>query len=163
MPHSTFDNIFTSIDDFLSATGRESQLFSLDVGSKTIGIAISDFRQLVSTPFHTVKRKKFTQDCTNLIQIIEDNNIKGLVIGLPLLMDGGEGKKCQSVRQFGRNLLKEYQIPILFWDERFSTVSADEVLIQSNVTLSKRKEIVDKVAASYILQSMLDTANQSHS
>ncbi len=147
-----------TIEDFTQASGGSGNIFALDIGTKTVGIAISDIRRLVSTPFHTIKRKKFTQDCNLLIELIEKNEIKGLVIGLPLLMDGTEGAKCQSVRQFGRNLLKVYDIPIIFWDERFTTISAKEVLNKSNIPQSRQKDIVDKVAASYILQAMLDAA-----
>jgi len=149
--------LFDDIELFFEEVGKKSNLLGLDIGTKTIGLAISDFNHIVATPFYTIKRKKFTHDLEKLIKIIEDNDIKGLVIGLPLMLDGEEGAKCQSVRQFGRNTLKEYDIPIIFWDERFSTVSAEETLIKANMSRQDRSELVDKVAASVILQNLLDS------
>ena len=147
-----------TISEFYDIIGERERIFSLDIGSKTIGIAISDPHRRVSTPLYTIKRKKFTQDAENLIALINENNVKGLVIGLPLLMDGQEGKKCQSVRQFGRNLQKIHDIAIIYWDERFSTIKAQEILDHTQTPMSKQKDAIDKIAASHILQSMLDTA-----
>lgn len=148
---------FSDLELFFNEVGDKSNLLGLDIGTKTVGLAISDLNHIVATPFHTIKRKKFTLDLENLTKLIEDNDIKGLVIGLPLMLDGEEGAKCQSVRQFGKNILKVYEIPIIFWDERFSTVSAEETLLKANMSRQDRSELIDKVAASVILQNLLDS------
>ncbi len=138
------------------ALGPGERLMGLDVGAKTIGIAFSDVRRVVATPRETIRRSKFTDDAETLRRLIEANDVGGLVIGLPINMDGSEGPRCQSVRQFAANLLAKIDIPVAFWDERLSTVAAERALIEADVSRKRRAEVVDKMAAAYILQGALD-------
>lgn len=128
----------------------------LDLGTKTIGVAISDGIRLTATPLETIKRQKFTQDALRLAQIIEEHNISGIVLGLPLNMDGTEGPRAQSTRAFSRNLNSKIDLPIAYWDERLSTSAVTRTLIEADVSRAKRAQVVDKLAASYILQGALD-------
>ncbi len=148
--------IIHSYQEFISHIG-EKRLLGLDVGTKTLGVAVCDARQKIASPLHTIKRTKFTNDLEQLIAIIEEQEAGGLVIGLPLNTDGTEGAKCQSVRQFARNVLKTYEIPITFWDERFSTVAVTDTLLEADVSRKRRSELVDKMAAAYILQGAIDS------
>ncbi|NDF12098.1 MAG: Holliday junction resolvase RuvX [Proteobacteria bacterium] len=143
-------------EQFFSVLPQYCRILALDVGEKTIGLAISDVMHTVATPLHTIARKQFTKDLDALLKVIKEREIAGLVIGLPLNMDGTEGKKCQSVRQFGRNILKTHTIPILFWDERLSTEAAMRKLRESDISADARLEKVDAVAAAVILQGLLD-------
>ena len=137
------------------AQGR--RLLGLDVGSKTVGLALSDVTLTVATPYQTLRRGKFTDDAPRLRVIIEDEGVGGLVIGLPLAMDGTEGPRCQSTRQFAANLLAVFDIPIAFWDERLSTAAVERVLInEADMSRKRRAALVDKMAAAYILQGALD-------
>ena len=131
-------------------------LMGLDLGTKTIGIAVSDGMQSVATPLETVKRKKFTQDAERLLQIIAERNIGAVILGLPLNMDGTEGPRAQSTRALARNLEKLIPIPITFWDERLSTVASEKALLEGDTSRKRRSEVIDHVAASYILQGVLD-------
>lgn len=137
----------------LPTSGR---LMGLDLGTKTIGVAISDGIRLTATPLETIKRQKFTQDALRLAQIIEEHNISGIVLGLPLNMDGTEGPRAQSTRAFSRNLNSKIDLPIAYWDERLSTSAVTRTLIEADVSRAKRAQVVDKLAASYILQGALD-------
>ena len=143
-------------------------LLGLDLGSKTIGLAVSDPAGAIASPLETIKRKKFTSDVDRLDQIIAERRVGGLVIGLPINMDGSEGPRCQSSRQFARNMInqRDFQLPIAFWDERLSTTAVQRVLIdQADMTRARRGEVVDKMAAGFILQGALDARrlNQSQS
>jgi putative holliday junction resolvase len=138
----------------LAATGR--RLMGLDLGSKTIGLALSDTRHRLATPLETVKRTKFTADAARLRALITVHEVGALVIGLPVAMDGSEGPRCQSVRQFAANLLETIDIPVVFWDERLSTAAVTREMIAHDMTRKRRAEIVDRVAAAYILQGCLD-------
>ena len=138
------------------ALGPGERLMGLDVGAKTIGIAFSDVRRVVATPRETIRRSKFTDDAETLRRLIEANDVGGLVIGLPINMDGSEGPRCQSVRQFAANLLAKIDIPVAFWDERLSSVAVERALIEADVSRKRRAEVVDKMAAAYILQGALD-------
>ncbi|HHG90686.1 MAG TPA: Holliday junction resolvase RuvX [Devosia sp.] len=131
-------------------------LMGLDLGTKTIGVAISDSLRLSATPLETIKRKKFTQDAERLLEIITKNNIKGIVLGLPLNMDASEGPRAQSARAFARNLSGKTALPIAFWDERLSTSAVTRTLLEADISRAKRAEVVDKLAASFILQGALD-------
>lgn len=146
--------------DDLNAQAQEipvmQAMMGLDLGTKTIGVAVSDGMQSVATPLETVKRKKFTQDAERLLQIIAERNIGAVVLGLPLNMDGTEGPRAQSTRAFARNLEKLIEIPITFWDERLSTVAAERALLEGDTSRKRRSEVIDHVAASYILQGVLD-------
>lgn len=141
---------------FFSATPPMRALAGLDLGTVTIGVAVSDGMRQVATPLETIRRKKFGLDAARLLEICEDRNIAGIVLGLPLNMDGSEGPRCQSTRAFARNLEKLTDLPISFWDERLSTVAAERALLEADTSRKRRAEVIDHVAASYILQGALD-------
>jgi putative Holliday junction resolvase len=135
-----------------------SRLIGLDLGSKTIGLALSDVTLMIASPLGTIKRTKFTRDAEMLEALIDKYDIGGFVLGLPVSMDGSEGSRCQSTRQFATNLLVRRDIPLAFWDERLSTVAVERILIDEiNMTRKRRAKVVDKAAATYILQGALDT------
>ncbi|HSE73300.1 MAG TPA: Holliday junction resolvase RuvX [Dongiaceae bacterium] len=138
------------------ALARNQRLLGLDVGDKTIGLALSDPALSVASPVTTIRRSKFTADATALLKLAADRGVGGLVIGLPLNMDGTEGPRCQSVRQFASNLLKLKDLPILFWDERLSTMAVERAMIAHDLTRAKRDKVVDQAAAAFILQGALD-------
>ena len=134
------------------------RLLGLDLGDKTIGLAVSDPGLIVATPLETIRRTKFTKDAATLITIIEDRNVGGLVLGLPVNMDGSEGPRCQSTRQFAANLLGKIDLPIAFWDERLSTAAVQRLLTdEADMTRRRRGDVVDKMAAAYILQGAMET------
>ena len=135
---------------------RGRPLLGLDLGEKTIGLALSDMTLLIATPFSTLKRSKFTRDAESLATVIGEHEIAGLIIGLPINMDGSEGPKCQSVRQFAANLQCHMDMEIAFWDERLSTVAVTRTMIEADISRAKQKQAVDKMAAAYILQGALD-------
>ncbi|WP_282158029.1 Holliday junction resolvase RuvX [Shimia thalassica] len=149
-------HIYDSIDDLGDALPRMQAIMGLDLGTKTIGVAVSDSFQSVATPLETVKRKKFGVDAARLLEIIDHRSIGVIVLGLPRNMDGSEGPRCQSTRAFARNLAQLIAIPITFWDERLSTVAAERALLEADTTRKRRAEVIDHVAASYILQGVLD-------
>ncbi|MFP7673435.1 Holliday junction resolvase RuvX [Marivita sp. S0852] len=128
----------------------------LDLGTKTIGVAVSDGMRSVATPLETIKRRKFGQDAEALLAILSARDICGIVLGLPRNMDGSEGPRCQSTRAFARNFSALWDGPIGFWDERLSTVAAERALLEADTTRKRRAEVIDHVAASYILQGALD-------
>lgn len=128
----------------------------LDLGTKTIGVAVSDGMRSVATPLETVKRVKFGRDAEALLAILAQRDIAGVVLGLPRNMDGSEGPRCQSTRAFARNFSALWDRPIGFWDERLSTVAAEKALLEADTTRKRRAEVIDHVAASYILQGALD-------
>jgi putative holliday junction resolvase len=131
-------------------------VLGLDLGTKTIGLAISDRDQSIATPLYTIQRTKFTADCVELAQVIEKHDIVGLVIGMPLNMDGSEGPRAQSTRAFVRNLTPKLNLPMVLWDERLSTAAVTRTLLEADASRARRKEVVDKMAAAYILQGALD-------
>ena len=132
------------------------RLLGLDVGTKTIGIAISDATLTVASPLETLRRQGLAVDAAILKRLIDTRNVGALVIGLPVQMDGREGPRCQSVRQFAANLLGKFDIPIAFWDERLSTSAVERTLIEADVSRRRRADVVDKMAAAYILQGALE-------
>jgi putative Holliday junction resolvase len=132
------------------------RILGLDLGTKTIGMAISDSSLTVASPLDTLKRGKFRADAERLRQVTEERQVGALVIGLPLNMDGSEGPRCQSVRQFAKNLLECFESEIAFWDERLSTAAVTRTLLEADASRRRRSELVDKLAASYILQGTLD-------
>lgn len=150
------NTLFDDITQFATAAPAGKSLIGLDLGEKTIGLAISDLRWSVASPRQTIRRKKFTLDAAALLAVIADNDGGGLVLGLPLNMDGSEGPRCQSSRAFARNLSRLTPLPMVFWDERLSTVAATRVLLQADTSRKRRAEVVDHVAAGYILQGALD-------
>ena len=135
-------------------------LIGLDLGSKTIGVAISDITRKIASPVETIARKKFTEDANRLLAIASDRQAGLFVLGLPLNMDGSEGPRAQSTRAFARNLGKLTPLPIVFWDERLSTAAVERMLIGADTSRARRAEVVDKLAAAYILQSALDSLRQ---
>jgi putative Holliday junction resolvase len=138
----------------LSARRR---LLGLDVGTKTVGLALSDALGMVASPLETLRRAKFARDAQTLAQLIDQHAVGGLVIGLPVAMDGTEGPRCQSVRQFAANLLAVVDRPTSFWDERLSTAAVTRMMIEeADLSRKRRGELVDKLAAAYILQGTLD-------
>lgn len=145
-----------TLAELKAALPRGSRLFGLDVGEKTIGIAVSDPGLGVATPADTIRRGKFAADAEKLRRMIEERRVGGLVVGLPVNMDGSEGPRCQSVRQFAANLLARFDIPLAFWDERLSTAAVTRTLLDADVSRKRRAEVVDKMAAAYILQGALD-------
>jgi len=140
----------------LAALPSSGKLLGLDLGTKTIGVAISDGMRYSATPLETIKRSKFTADAERLRVLITENAAVGIVLGLPLNMDGSEGPRAQSTRAFARNLAQRIAIPTVFWDERLSTSAVTRTLIEADVRRDKRAEVVDKLAASYILQGALE-------
>ncbi len=133
------------------------RLLGLDVGSKTVGLALSDVSRAIATPLETLRRTKFGDDAKWLLKLVAEHGVGALVIGLPINMDGSEGPRCQSVRQFATNLLNvAADLNILFWDERLSTVAAQRAMLEADMSRKKRAENVDKIAAAYILQGLLD-------
>ncbi|MCB1387859.1 MAG: Holliday junction resolvase RuvX [Rhodobacteraceae bacterium] len=148
--------VLAETDAFLAALPASGPLAGLDLGEKTIGVAVSDLRRRVATPVETVKRKKFTLDAARLLEIAKARGISGFVLGLPLNMDGTEGPRCQSTRAFARNLSGLTDLPIGFWDERLSTVAAERALLEFDTSRAKRSQVIDHVAAGFILQGLLD-------
>lgn len=149
--------IYDSSTDFLAQLGAGQRLMALDLGKKRIGIAISDELRMVASGIENYTRSKFMADAAHIHALAQERNIGGIVIGLPLEMDGSEGKMCQSVRQFARNYLKEYTIPIIFWDERFSSSVVEKVMIEADLSRERRAQVRDKQAATYFLQGFLDS------
>lgn len=145
-----------TIEEFAAALPPMRALIGLDLGTKTIGVAVSDTFRSVATPLETVRRKKFGVDAARLLELIAERNIAGIVLGLPFNMDGTEGPRCQSTRAFARNLAKLADVPITYWDERLSTVAAERALLEADTSRKRRSEVVDHVAAGYILQGALD-------
>ncbi|XAT60966.1 Holliday junction resolvase RuvX [Rhodobacteraceae bacterium Araon29] len=148
--------ICEDIDSFAAAVRPLQPLIGLDLGTKTIGVAISDSLRLTATPTETIKRVKFTTDAARLTDMITEREIGGIILGLPRNMDGSEGPRCQSTRAFARNLSRICDLPIGFWDERLSTVAAEKALLEADTSRKRRAEVIDHVAASYILQGALD-------
>jgi putative Holliday junction resolvase len=149
--------ICEDIRDFAAALPSMRALIGLDLGEKTIGVAVTDSFLSVATPLETVRRKKFGLDAARLAEIMAARSIGGLILGLPFNMDGSEGPRCQSTRAFARNLDRLHPaLPIGYWDERLSTVAAERALLEADTSRKRRAEVIDHVAAGYILQGVLD-------
>ncbi len=131
-------------------------MLGLDVGTKTIGLALSDVTRSVATPYDTIRRGKFTADAKTIREVVEKNQVGALVIGLPLNLDGSEGPRAQSTRAFARNLAPHVEVPMVFWDERLSTAAVERHLIEGDASRKRRAEVVDRMAAAYILQGALE-------
>jgi putative holliday junction resolvase len=140
----------------ISALPMSQRLMGLDLGAKTIGVATADYTRQFATPRHTIARTKFTPDAQSLIKFAVEENIGLIVLGLPLNMDDTEGPRCQSTRTFARNFSKLSPLPIIFWDERLSSFEADQQMIEAGFRHDKRQANIDKLAASIILQNLLD-------
>ncbi|MFS4580133.1 Holliday junction resolvase RuvX [Phaeobacter sp. C3_T13_0] len=148
--------IYDEFEAFAEATPGFTPIAGLDFGDKTVGVAISDRMGTVATPLETIRRKKFTLDAERLFEIVKTREVGALLLGLPRNMDGSEGPRCQKTRAFARNLAKLTDLPIGFWDERLSTVAAERALLEADTSRKRRAEVIDHVAASYILQGALD-------
>ncbi|MCX7586852.1 Holliday junction resolvase RuvX [Phenylobacterium sp. 58.2.17] len=145
------------LTDLPALLPRYSALIGLDLGEKTIGVAVSDVTRMVASPLELIRKTKFTAEANRLFALIDERDVGAIVIGLPVNMDGTEGTRCQSNRAFARNLLRLRDLPIAFWDERMSTMAVNRVLIEeADVTRARRAELVDKMAAAWILQGALD-------
>lgn len=136
--------------------GASGALFGLDLGEKTIGVAVCDPARTVATPVETIARRKFTLDAERLKTLAEARSVVGLVIGLPRNMDGTEGKRAQSARSFARNLARVLPLPVAFWDERLSTAAMERELIALDTSRRRRAELIDESAAAFILQGAID-------
>lgn len=149
--------IIEEMSHFAESLPAMRALIGLDLGEKTIGVAVTDRYRAVATPLETVRRRKFGLDAARLTEIIADRDIGGLVLGLPRNMDGSEGPRCQSTRAFARNFDRLHpDLPITYWDERLSTIAAERALLEADTTRKRRAEVIDHVAAGYILQGVLD-------
>lgn len=148
--------ITTDIEAFRDRLSGGGALVGLDLGTKTIGVAISDAGRRIASPLLLIRRKKFGADIESMFEAIETSEPAGYVLGLPLNMDGSEGPRAQATRAFARNLTTRTELPILLWDERLSTAAVDRVLIEADRSRARRAELVDKMAAAYILQGALD-------
>lgn len=148
--------ICASVEDFLAALPPNRAIAGLDLGDKTIGVAVSDLRRQVATPIEVIRREKFTIDAGKLMALLEARGAFGIVLGLPLNMDGSSGPRVQATQAFARNLEKLTALPICYWDERLSTVAAERALLEADTSRKRRKEVIDQVAAGYILQGALD-------
>lgn len=148
--------ILDDVAEFNAALTPMRPVIGLDLGTVTIGLAVSDTFLGVASPLETIKRKKFGIDAARLLEVMEKRAICGLVLGLPRNMDGSEGPRCQATRAFARNLEKLWAGPITYWDERLSTVAAERVLLEADTSRKRRAEVIDHVAAGFILQGFLD-------
>ena len=150
--------IFEDIAEIMAQSRKTSAWMGLDLGTKTIGVAVSDRLLSSATPLRTVRRKKFSADAQALLDVITNRDIGAIILGLPRNMDGSEGPRCQSTRAFARNLSALTNLPIGYWDERLSTVAAERALLEADTSRKRRAEVIDHVAAGYILQGALDRA-----
>lgn len=148
--------ICATVEDFVAALPPNRAVAGLDLGDKTIGIALSDLRRQVATPIEVIRREKFTLDAAKLLALLTARGAAGIVLGLPLNMDGTVGPRVQATQAFARNLEKLTDLPICYWDERLSTVAAERALLEADTSRKRRKEVIDQVAAGYILQGALD-------
>jgi putative holliday junction resolvase len=148
--------IVEDIMTFAATLPANRAIAGLDFGEKTIGVAISDLRRQVATPVETLRRVKFTADAAALLALLALRGAFGIVLGLPLNMDGTEGPRAQATRAFARNLVGKTDLPITYWDERLSTVAAERALLEADASRKRRREVIDAVAAGFILQGALD-------
>lgn len=142
--------------EFAAKLPREGRLLALDVGETTIGLALSDAMRSIASPLLTIERKKFSKDIEQLKQVIDKHKISGLLIGYPVNMDGSHGPRTQSTRTFVSNISKQISLPMLLWDERMTTMAVERVMLDADLSRQRRAQLVDKLAASYMLQGFLD-------
>jgi putative Holliday junction resolvase len=145
-----------TLEELASTLPVKSRLMGLDLGTKTIGLALSDILQTIATPLQTIRREKFTTDIKILLQLAKEHDVSALVIGMPFNLDGSEGPRAQATRAFARNLGQHTELPLVFWDERLSTVAVERTLLEADASRKRRAEVIDKMAAAYILQGALD-------
>jgi putative Holliday junction resolvase len=149
-----------TLEDLAKTLKPGERLMGLDLGSKTIGIAISDVTRQIATPIETIRRSKFSADAAQLLALAARENAAAIILGMPMNMDGSEGARAQSTHAFVRNLAKLSPLPVILWDERLSTAAVERMLIEADRSRARRREIVDKLAAAYILQGALDRLAQ---
>jgi putative Holliday junction resolvase len=149
-------NAALDLEPFHAALAPGARLIGIDVGTKTLGLALSDVLRTVASPLETIRRRKFSLDAARLLELAAEHGIGGFVIGLPANLDGSEGPRAQSTRAFARNLANLTPLPLLFWDERLSTAAAERTLIEADTSRKRRGELIDKLAATIILQTALD-------
>ena len=142
--------------DFVELLPPNRRVIGLDIGEKTVGVALSDLSRTVATPMETLEVRKFSKTAIQILDICVAHEVAALIIGVPINMDGTEGPRCQSVRQFARNLEAHFDMEMAFWDERLSTVAVTKTMLEADLSREKRSKNVDKLAASYILQGALD-------
>lgn len=147
---------YNSIGELLAMLAKNARLMGLDVGEKTIGMAISDALFSIATPVDTIRRGKFTKDIEALKKIVAERKVGGFVIGYPINMNGSEGPRCQSIRQFARNIHERLALPVFLWDERMSSLAVERMMDEGGLSRNRKAALVDKLAASYILQGALD-------
>ncbi len=141
---------------FLQQVANDGRLIGIDAGTKTLGLALSDVTRTIASPLETIIRKKFTTDVARLLALSAEHGVSGLVLGLPRNLDGSEGPRCQATRALARNLNKITPLPVFLWDERLTTALAERMLIDADQSRKRRSEVIDKLAATLILQSALD-------
>lgn len=149
--------LYPSSTQFSASMPREGRLLGLDLGDTTIGLALTDAGRMIASPLETIERSKFAKDLAKLEAIIAKHKAVGLVIGLPVNMDGSSGPRVQSTRTFVSNISKTISLPMLLWDERMSTMAVERMMIDADMTRQRRAVLVDKLAASYMLQGYLDS------
>ena len=149
-------NDHSDLERFAAGLPKGARLLGVDLGDKTIGLALSDVGRSIATPLETIRRTKFTPDAARLCALAARFEVGGIVIGLPLNMDGSEGPRAQATRSFVRNLKPLLDLPVAFWDERLSTAAVTRTLLDADASRARRGEVVDKMAAAYILQGALD-------
>ena len=145
-----------ALEEFAQALPQGARLIGIDVGTKTLGLAISDVMRSIASALVTLRRSRFGPDAERLLELTREHGVGGFVVGLPLNLDGTEGPRVQATRAFARNLGKVTPLPIFFWDERLSTAAAERMLIDADVTRRRRAAVIDKIAATLILQGALD-------
>ncbi len=145
-----------TLEELASTLPVKSRLMGLDLGTKTIGLALSDIMQTIATPLQTIRREKFTTDIKILLLLAKEHDVSAFVIGMPFNLDGSEGPRAQATRAFARNLGQHTELPLVFWDERLSTVAVERTLLEADASRKRRAEVIDKMAAAYILQGALD-------
>ena len=148
--------------DEIADLPRGARLMGLDLGTKTIGLAISDVERRIASPLETIRRTKFTADVDALLKLADKHGVAVLVIGLPLNMDGSEGPRVQATKAFSRNLAQKTALPQFFWDERLSTAAVTRTLLEADASRARRGELVDKRAAAFILQGVIDRVATLH-
>lgn len=155
-PETNHGRTTTDLDAFTAALLPDARLIGIDGGTTTLGLALSDVSRIIASPLLTIERTKFKADAARLLGLIDEHKVCGLVLGLPTNMDGSEGPRCQATRALARNLNALSPVPILLWDERLTTAAAERLLIAADTTRKRRAEVIDKLAATLILQGALD-------
>ncbi|MDZ4791716.1 MAG: Holliday junction resolvase RuvX [Hyphomicrobiales bacterium] len=151
--------LFVSLDEIKSLLKRDQRLLGLDLGTKTIGVAVSDVNRTIASPLETIKRTKFKMNAARLMALAQREAACAIILGLPVNLDGSEGPRAQATRAFARNIAAEGAPPIAFWDERLSTAAVERAMIEADLSRKRRAILVDKLAAAFILQGALDRMN----